>query len=122
MAGSDHYHNIQKTLLRTMLKSAFFGDRASLQANLDASPHNANRAHNPTARRALLRPEHMLDTSAYPALGVVRSLLRRRQPVVASTASVNPAPVTAGPELGLDLGRPISAVGEHIIAGVALVQ
>src|SRR4051812_46212419 len=93
-----------------------------LQADLGASPHNANRAHNPTARRALLRPEHMLDTSAYPALGVVRSLLRRRQRVVASTASVNPAPVTAGPELGLDLGRPISAVGEHIIAGVALVQ
>jgi hypothetical protein len=30
--------------------------------------------------------------------------------------------LTAGPELGLDLGRPISAVGEHIIAGVALIQ
>src|SRR5439155_23267410 len=26
------------------------------------------------------------------------------------------------PEFGLELGRPISAVGEHIIAGVALVQ
>ena len=44
------------------------------------------------------------------------SLLRRRQRVVAPTASVNPAPVTAGPELGLDLSRPISAVGQHIIA------
>jgi hypothetical protein len=64
----------------------------------------------------------MLDTSAYPALGVVRSLLRRRQRVVSPTASVNPALVTAGSEVGLDLGRPISAVGEHIIAGVALVQ
>src|SRR5262249_45279085 len=42
--------------------------------------------------------------------------------MVAPTASMNPAVVTAGPEFGLDLGRPISAVGEHIIAGVALVQ
>src|SRR6516165_11641112 len=42
--------------------------------------------------------------------------------MVAPTASMNPALVTAGPEFGLDLGRPISAVGEHIIAGVALVQ
>src|ERR1700704_6063407 len=93
-----------------------------LQADLGARPHHANRAHDPTARRALLRPEYMLDTSAYPALGVVRSLLRRRQRVVAPTASVNPALVTAGPELGLDLSRPISAVGELIIAGVALVH
>jgi hypothetical protein len=36
--------------------------------------------------------------------------------------AVNPALVTAGSEVGLDLGRPISAVGEHIIAGVALVK
>src|SRR5262245_12111651 len=35
---------------------------------------------------------------------------------------MNPALVTAGPEFGFDLGRPISAVGEHIIAGVVLVQ
>src|SRR4051794_9513437 len=35
---------------------------------------------------------------------------------------MNPALVTAGPEFGLDLGRAISAVGEHIIAGVARVQ
>src|SRR4051812_27579846 len=35
---------------------------------------------------------------------------------------MNPALVTTGPEFGLDLGRSISAVGEHIIAGVALVQ
>jgi hypothetical protein len=47
-----------------------------------ARPHHANRAHDPTARRALLRPEYMLDASAYPAFGVVRSLLRRRQRVV----------------------------------------
>src|SRR5262245_18723014 len=64
----------------------------------------------------------MLDASAYPALGVVRSHLRQRQRMVAPTASMNPALVTAGPEFGLDLGRPISAVAEHIIAGVALVQ
>src|SRR5499426_4333192 len=64
----------------------------------------------------------MLDASAYPALGVVRSHLRQRQRMVAPTASMNPAVVTAGPEFGLDLGRPISAVGKHIIAGVALVQ
>src|SRR4051812_40621950 len=38
-----------------------------LQADLGARPHHANRAHDPTARRALLRPEHMLDTRAYPA-------------------------------------------------------
>ena len=60
----------------------------SLQADLRARPYHANRAHDPTARRALLRPEHMLDTSAYPALGVVRPLLRRRPRVVASTGSV----------------------------------
>src|ERR1044072_4324177 len=35
---------------------------------------------------------------------------------------MNPAPVTAGPEFGLDFGRPISAVGEHIIPAVARVQ
>src|SRR5262245_50424158 len=35
---------------------------------------------------------------------------------------MNPTVVTTGPEVGLDLGRPISAVGEHIIAGVALIQ
>src|SRR5438270_2342067 len=93
-----------------------------LQADLGARPHYADRSHDPTARRALLRPEHMLDASAYPALGVVRSLLRQRQRVVAPTASMNPALVTAGPESGLDLGRTISAVGEHIIAGIALVQ
>src|SRR4051794_30054141 len=42
--------------------------------------------------------------------------------MVAPTASMNPTVVSTGPEFGLDLGRPISAVGEHIIAGVALVQ
>src|SRR5215475_12165176 len=42
--------------------------------------------------------------------------------MVAPTASMNPTVVTTGPEFGLDLGRPISAVGEHIIAGVACVQ
>ena len=47
--------------------------------------------------------------------GIQMNTNNRRQRVVASTASVNPAPVTAGPELGLDLGRPISAVGEHIV-------
>jgi hypothetical protein len=41
--------------------------------------------------------------------------------MVTPTASI-PALVTAGPEFGFDLGRPISAVGERIIAGVALVQ
>src|SRR6186713_3356977 len=39
--------------------------------------------------------------------------------MVAPTASMNPTVVTTGPEFGLDLGRSISAVGEHIIAGVA---
>src|SRR5712675_40069 len=42
--------------------------------------------------------------------------------MIAPTASMNPTVVTTGPEFGLDLGRSISAVGEHIIAGVALVQ
>src|SRR5262245_4873646 len=42
--------------------------------------------------------------------------------MVAPTASMNPTVVTTGPEFGLDLRRPISAVGEHIIAGVALIQ
>src|SRR6476659_5549832 len=42
--------------------------------------------------------------------------------MVAPTASMNPTVVSTGPEFGLDLGRSISAVGEHIIAGVALVQ
>src|SRR5262245_23889069 len=42
--------------------------------------------------------------------------------MVAPSASMNPALVNAGPEFGLDLGRPISAVGKHIIAGVARVQ
>src|SRR5262245_33858072 len=42
--------------------------------------------------------------------------------MVAPTASMNPTVVTTNPEFGLDLGRPISAVGEHIIAGVARVQ
>src|SRR5580765_1950336 len=42
--------------------------------------------------------------------------------MIAPTASMNPTVVSTGPEFGLDLGRPISAVGEHIIAGVALVQ
>src|SRR6187401_3621357 len=42
--------------------------------------------------------------------------------MVAPTASMNPTVVTTGPEFGLDLGRSISAVGEHIIAGVAHVQ
>src|SRR4051812_3644732 len=42
--------------------------------------------------------------------------------MVAPTASMNPTVVTASPEFGLGLGRPISAVGEHIIAGVPLVQ
>src|SRR5438067_7592188 len=64
----------------------------------------------------------MLDASAYPALCVVRSHLRQRQRMVAPTASMNLTVVTAGPEFGVDLGRPISAVGEHIIAGVALNQ
>src|SRR5204863_6597314 len=39
-----------------------------LQADLGARPHDADRSHDPAARRALLRPEHMLDASAYPAL------------------------------------------------------
>src|SRR6478752_2215939 len=42
--------------------------------------------------------------------------------MIAPTASMNPTVVTTGPEFGLDLGRPISAVSEHIIAGVARVQ
>src|SRR6266487_748542 len=42
--------------------------------------------------------------------------------MIAPTASMNLTVVTTGPEFGLDLGRPISAVGEHIIAGVALNQ
>src|SRR3954464_2083629 len=42
--------------------------------------------------------------------------------MVAPTASMNPTVVTTGPEFGLDLGRSISAVGEHIIAGVARVH
>src|SRR6478672_2886208 len=42
--------------------------------------------------------------------------------MIAPTASMNPTVVTTGPEFGLDLGRPISAIGEHIIAGVARVQ
>src|SRR3954470_13443476 len=42
--------------------------------------------------------------------------------MIAPTASMNPTVVTTGPEFGLDLGRSISAVGEHIIASVALVQ
>jgi hypothetical protein len=44
-----------------------------------------------SSRRVLLRSEHMFDASAYPALGVVRSLLRQRQRVVAPTTSMNPA-------------------------------
>ena len=53
-----------------------------------------------------------------------RILVERDHPLedFYATASVNPTSVTAGPELGLDLGRPISTVREHIIAGVALVQ
>jgi hypothetical protein len=47
-----------------------------LQANLGARLHDANRSHDPTARRVLLRTEHMLDARAYPALGVVHSHLR----------------------------------------------
>ncbi len=39
--------------------------------------------------------------------------MRPRQRVVAPTASVNPALVTAGLELGLDPGRPISAVAQY---------
>src|SRR3954463_2168598 len=42
--------------------------------------------------------------------------------MVAPTASMNPTVVTTGPEFGLDLNRSISAVSEHIIAGVARVQ
>src|SRR6185436_9676181 len=42
--------------------------------------------------------------------------------MIAPTASMNPTVVTTGPELELDLGRSISAVSEHIIAGVARVQ
>src|SRR6476469_8388898 len=42
--------------------------------------------------------------------------------MIAPTASMNPTVVTTGPEFGLDLGRSISAVSEHIIAGVARVQ
>src|ERR1700704_54823 len=42
--------------------------------------------------------------------------------MIAPTASMNPTVVTTSPEFGLDLGRSISAVSEHIIAGVALVQ
>ena len=38
------------------------------------------------------------------------------------SASMNPTVVTTGPEFGLDLGRSISAVSKHIIAGVAHVQ
>src|SRR3954454_14323484 len=37
-----------------------------LQADLGARPHDANRSHDPTARRVLLRSEHMLDARAYP--------------------------------------------------------
>src|SRR5262245_24934822 len=46
-----------------------------MQAHLGARPHDADRSHDPTARRVLLRSEHMLDASAYPALGVVHSFL-----------------------------------------------
>jgi hypothetical protein len=42
--------------------------------------------------------------------------------MIAPTASMNPTVATTGPELGLDLGRSISAVGEHIIAAVARLQ
>src|SRR3954454_12187522 len=35
---------------------------------------------------------------------------------------MNPTVVTTGPEFGLDLNRSISAVSEHIIAGVARVE
>ena len=34
-----------------------------LQADLGARPHDANRSHDPTARRVLLRSEHMLDAA-----------------------------------------------------------
>src|SRR3954447_22944952 len=47
---------------------------------------------------------------------------RRVLSMVAPTASMNPTVVTTGPEFGLDLGRSISAVSKHIIAGVARVQ
>jgi hypothetical protein len=47
-----------------------------LQADLGARPHDANRSHDPTAWRVLLRSEHMLDASAYLALGMVHSHLR----------------------------------------------
>src|SRR5258708_32510250 len=42
--------------------------------------------------------------------------------MVAWAAWMNSNVVSTGDEFGLDLGGPISAVGEHIIAGVALVQ
>jgi hypothetical protein len=42
--------------------------------------------------------------------------------MIAPTASMSPTVVTTGPEFGPDLGRLISAVSKHIVAGVALVQ
>src|SRR6478609_10811368 len=42
--------------------------------------------------------------------------------MIAPTASMNPTVLTTGPDFGLDLGRSISAVSEHIIAGVARIQ
>jgi hypothetical protein len=93
-----------------------------LQADLGARSHNADRAHDPAARRILLRSEHMLDARADSALGAVRSRLRIRQRMVAAGAPVNTAVKAAGLELRLALDRAIGAVGEHITRGVALGQ
>ena len=68
-----------------------------LQADLGARPHDADRSHDPTARRVLLRLEHMLDASAYPALGMVHSHCAKTADDCADRVDV-PTVVTTGPE------------------------
>ena len=74
-----------------------------LQANFGARSHDANRAHDPAARRGLLSCEHVFDAGANFASVVVRFRLRFRQRVIGSGPEMNTALEVAGAQSLLDL-------------------
>ena len=81
------------------------------EADLRLRPDLSDGAHDPAARRGLLRPEHVLDASADLALLSVGRLLRLRQWAIAPRADMDAALEPVRLQLCLGRGRAIGAVG-----------
>src|ERR1019366_7913793 len=83
-------------------------------ADLHRGARDADGPHELAAHRVFLMAEHMLDTGASPWACRVGRRLALRQWMVAVGPPMDAALVTLGLELGLDLRRPIGAIGPHV--------